>query len=202
MSDVIVIGGGASVRKVDLNKLSGFVIGVNDSSFHAPVNAAISMDRIFTEYRWEHLKALGEAGAQVWSRVSAMQNIKGDWPWLTRFACDYTSTVMVDKPATLNGTNSGMCGLNLAYRMRPKRVFLLGFDLCVDERGESYWYPPDPWGKPYRPIPRKHYAAWAKGYDGPAKQFKEAGIEVLNVSPSSLITAFRKITPKEAGCAV
>ena len=199
--DVTIIGGGWSVRDIDLRRLPGIVIAVNDSAIYAPVwNVAVSMDRLWTEARIGQLERLIESEdpdrlRDVYIRRSALQNLKHiTRPWLHAFECDHVSTYFSGAPAVLNGTNSGACALNLAWQMNPSRVFLLGFDMTRDEQGRAYWYPPYPWSTAAGSTSRGKYDVWSKEFGVAAALFGRIGCKVFNVSPSSAIKAFPKMT--------
>lgn len=199
MSDetICIIGGGTSVRQVDLAALSGTIIGVNDSAIHAPrCDIVVSMDRLWTEYRWPNLCALRRP---AWLRRSAVQNIVR-WPsqpWLHVFECDHESVEFSERVDALNGTNSGLCAFNLAYVMRPKRIYLLGFDMARNKNGEAYWYPPYPWTTAAGATSGGKYAAWSRQFDAAAAKCRAAGIAVFNCSLHSAIDAFPKLDPRQ-----
>jgi hypothetical protein len=110
------------------------VIGVNDAALHARVDAAISMDRLWTEHRWPDLTA---KVLPTWIRRSALKNIGGRPFWLRPFECDHTSAEMTDAVGPLNGTNSGLCAVNLAFQLRPRLIRLYGMDLANGDRRGS-----------------------------------------------------------------
>ena len=194
MSDITIVGGGWSVRQINLSRLPGLVIGVNDSAIVLPrCDIAISMDRIWIENRAEILRS---RKMRTFIRRSTLKNVE-PWPEMTAFECDHTSTVMADQPGKLNGTNSGMCGLNLAYQLRPSRIFLCGFDMSRGPLGEPYHYPAYAWASPAGATSDGKYAAWARQFGPAAAACQAAGIEVFNVSPTSAVDAFRRITPAE-----
>lgn len=205
---ITIVGGGWSALHLNLARLRRPILAVNDAARMLPVNPdiVVSMDRLWTEHRWKWLR---KRAALTWIRASALQNIPtaelepavhAD-KWLHRFACDNESTMMVEhddySEATLNGTNSGMCALNLAYQMRPELVYLVGFDMNRSPQGRAYWHSAYPWASYNGATGNTKYADWATQFDTAALQFKEAGITVLNVSESSAIKAFRKIKPKQ-----
>lgn len=200
MTDVSIVAGGWSVRDVDPNRLVGYVIGVNESAILLPrIDAIVSMDRMWTEHRWSQLQRLRR---EAWLRRSAIQNIKPSElriaaSWLRIFECDHEANVPTDDPKRLNGTNSGACAINLAYRLRPRRVFLLGFDMSRSPDGQAYWYPSYTWAKPQGGTGNKRYAEWATQFEEIAAAFRAIGTQVFNVSPNSAIKSFTKITPKE-----
>lgn len=190
---VSILGGGWSAIFVDRDQLPGTVIGVNDSAILAKCHAAVSMDRLWTEWRWPDLVGIAR---KAFIRDAALKNIRDRPEWLRVFGCDYKTSVFSEDPANLNGTNSGQCAMNVAYLMRPKRVFLFGFDMNRSPNNNAYWFKPYAWAPEGATKPGK-YAEWAQQFDKIAELFKATGTEVLNVSTTSAITAFRKISPKE-----
>lgn len=187
---VTLLGGGWSAKALDLNRLPGLVIGVNDAAVLAKCDVAVSMDRLWTEGRWGNLTRIGKP---AYIRDAALKNIKEKPDWLRPFLCDYKSIRFADHPDWLNGTNSGGCALNLAYRYHPKRLYLVGFDMNRSPAGEAYWWKPYPWAPGGATKPGK-YNEWSRQFWIAAAAFKKEGIEVLNVSPTSAIDAFRKIS--------
>jgi hypothetical protein len=151
------------------------------------------MDRLWTEHRWPRLAALAP---MAYIRRSALKNIAARPPWLLAFENDHTATEMSEAPGVLNGTNSGLCALNLAYQLRPSRIWLFGFDMSHGPAGEPYWYPPYPWTGPRGGTTSGKYAVWARQFDPAAKACLAAGIEVFNVTRGA-VDAFTRIDPRE-----
>lgn len=196
---ITIVAGGWSVRDVSLSRLSGQVIGVNDAACNLPVvDIVVSMDRLWAEHRWSWL--CRRAG-NTWLRRSAVQNIDAAQEiaarWLHVFDCDHESTSFSDVPEVLNGPHSGFCALNLAYQLRPSRLYLLGFDMCRDSRGRASWHAPYSWAQVAGATSNGKYAAWAKQFGEAAALFASIGCDVWNVSPASAITSFAKMTPRE-----
>jgi hypothetical protein len=187
---VSIVGGGWSVGNIDPCRIPGTIIAVNDSAIHLPrYDIVVSMDRLWTEYRFDVLR---ERRKLAWLRRSAVQNLESRFPWLHVFECDHESTEFVDLPDMLNGTNSGFCAFNLAYQMRPKRIVLFGFDMNRDKNGGAYWYESYPWTNKAGGTSTRKYQNWAREYFSAAGKCKAAGIEILNASPSSAIEVFPK----------
>lgn len=194
---VIILGGGYSVKQmsVDVNDLTshGLVIGVNDSGLHAKCDVTISMDRIWMENRIDHLR---NAGCTTWLRDSAWRkNLKGQrkWPGLYFFENDHQSNVLSDQPDTLNGFNSGICAINLAYHWKPRELFIFGFDMKRLNPAQAYWYPAYDWVRPQGNTTDKGYEDWAARFLLIDRQLTDAGIRTVNVSPKSAITNFEKM---------
>lgn len=191
---VCVVGGGWSAAQLDLQHLPGIVIGVNESGVLIPCKYAVSMDRLWTESRWPKL---AERAGQAYIRDAALKNVRERPDWLHVFNCDYKRAIFSDDPATLNGTNSGFCALNLAYILSPLRIFLIGFDMNRSPEGRAYWHAPYPWTDPQGATKPGKYTEWAGQFADAARAFRARNIEVFNVSATSAITAFAKIAPKQ-----
>jgi hypothetical protein len=195
---ISVVGGGWSVSQIDLARIPGEVIAVNDSAVHLPrVDVIVSMDRLWTEYRFERLRAMEKV---AYLRRSAVQNvISRNFPWLHIFDCDHTSAEFSDRIGWLNGTNSGLCGFNLAYQARPNRIVLFGFDMKRGPQGQPYWHEPYPWS-PKGATKDGKYASWAKQFAAAKRACDAAGIEVRVVGDSAIecfpklpLTEFRRV---------
>jgi hypothetical protein len=200
-SDTIcVIGGGWSFRLVNPDKLSGMIITANEGGVLLPVvHHAVSMDRLWSESRWPRLDA---AKRQTWLRRNAVQNI--DWAdkerkWLRIFDCDHKTVKFSEEPQFLNGTNSGVCALNLAYLLRPRDLYLFGFDMCRSPNGSAYWHDPYPWTSPQGATKPGKYQEWASEFNEVALAFASISCRVWNVSESSQIKFFPKVSPKQLG---
>jgi hypothetical protein len=172
----------------------GITIGVNDSCLHAVCRFAVSMDRLWTENRWAKLCDNVERRYihHAHIRLSALKRLEDRPPWLHPFECDYKSTVPSDAAGTLNGTNSGMCALNLAYQMRPRLLVLIGFDMNRSPDGRAYWHLPYPWALDRGNTSGGKYIAWAAQFEAFATACRREKIDVVNTSMTSAITTFKK----------
>lgn len=201
---IIIIGGGPSVKDCHPETLHefAFTIGVNEASVLVSCHTAVSMDRLWMEARYELLEA---KKIPTFFRRCAWK--KGyEWDLLELFNGDVHAESMSDKPGSLFGKNSGVCAVNLAYQKKPKRLFLFGFDMKTDQHKNHYFYDPGDLIERKRKITDKHvpvkqsgskYKYWLPMYTNVARQCKDAGIEVFNVSPDSAIDVFKKINYKE-----
>lgn len=198
--DITIVAGGWSVKNVAIDRLCGLVIGVNDAAYHLPKppDVAVSMDRLWTEHRWAWLM---NRGGETWLRRSAVQNIDTqralEEGWLHVFDCDHTQDVFAQRADWLNGPNSGHCALNLAWHLRPERLFLLGFDMNRDKNGNAHWHPSHKWNPPTGATTNGTYRAWAGRLRRASVAFASIGAEVFNVSPSSSIEVFPKMRPAD-----
>lgn len=199
MLDVTVVGGGWSVQNVLVDRLCGTVIAVNDSAVYLPHwDHALSMDRLWTEHRLAAvtLRAMENSPhGTIWLRRSAVQNFKTLSHLVRVFDCDHETNAFAAHGDHLNGTHSGACALNLAYQLRPTRLFLLGFDFCRSKDGRAYWYPPYPWTAPRGATSNGKYESWALQLAPAQAAFARLGCAVYNVSPHSALDLWPKWTP-------
>jgi hypothetical protein len=183
MKQVTIIAGGWSATRVDLRRVPGFVIAVNDAAVYAPRwDAAVSMDRLWFENRHEQVL---KSGKPLYMRENAIRS-RGEHAAVERFACDHASTTMAEKSDVLrlNGTHSGFCALNLAYQMLPEEIFLIGFDMQLGPRGERHWFRDYPWSNGGGSGAGK-LGEWAAQFKTAGAQMRKARISV-NLVESSL----------------
>jgi hypothetical protein len=203
---VSIVAGGWSFREVNHHKVPGEVIAINDAFTYlheeVAISAIVSMDRLWTENRWGDMATLQH---DAYLRRSTLKNVGlRSATWLHPYENGNDGRVLSDMqhPLTLNGQNSGACGVNLGYQWRPKQLFLFGFDMCLSPEGDAHWHPPYPWGKGKQGnTGAGSYSNWASHFATYAKQFEAVGTKVYNVSIHSLITAFERISAQELGVA-
>jgi len=103
--------------------------------------------------------------------------------------------------------NSGAAAINLAYQRGFGRIFLLGFDMEMDENGvHSHWHGrhwemPKAQDKPsdsYAHIKRSNFQRHQRCFPQIAEDAEALGIEIINVNPESQITAFPRVNLSEA----
>lgn len=177
MPDVVsILAGGWSARSYDVHRLPGYVIGVNDAGLYGRCDAIVSMDRLWTEARWSWMCGTKRA---AWIRRAALKNIPPNWPgYVTAFECDHEAAQMSDDPRVLNGTNSGLCAVNLAYRMRPKALRIYGMDLKRGPNGERHWYADYDFKPPEKGTGDGTFKAWRDDLSAAVAQCQARGIEV------------------------
>lgn len=93
------------------------------------------------------------------------------------------------------GSNSGYQAINIAYLAGARRIVLVGYDLRF-EKGRSHSHN----GHPVD-VGEERYHQYARNYSSMVPQLAKAGVEVINCSPKSKVTAFPIKTIEEALCA-
>ncbi len=198
--NIFLVAGGPSAKGLGFQKLvgKGFILGVKEAFFHAPCNACFTMDRRWNMYRLRRLEAMRAqvfASVKHWSFKSkhgAKDAGPDPWPEVERFKVWVDRNGLSDEPGVLNGKNSGFAALNLVYQFNPKRIFLFGYDLSMQEGGPEYWYP----GHEWRAAKKRYGQAenWIPDHSLAAKQCQLKGIQVYNVSKQSAIECYPKIS--------
>lgn len=179
MSEISIIGGGASVKNHDLTTIPGTVICVNDAALHSPrCDIIVTMDRLWTEHRIDDLERLQKP---TYIRLRAMINLldRLHQSWLWPFENRHDTSEFGLHRCVLNGPNSGHCALNLAWVMKPKRINLYGFDMSRGPNGEAYWFKPYGWVPPQGATSNKRYAEWEAHLQNGIAQCQAVGIEVV-----------------------
>lgn len=203
---ISVVGGGWSFAEVDQKKLPGLIICANEAGVLLPrADAIVTMDRLWTENRFS---ALEQFRRSFYVRRGALQNIdkaRCIGSWLKPFECSNLAIEedgvagFSEDASILNGDNSGVNALNLAYILRPKQLLMFGFDMCRHPNGNPYWYPPYSWVAQTGGTKPAKYDKWAREFNNIAIAFASIRCVVLNVSAHTKINAFRKVTPKQIG---
>jgi hypothetical protein len=85
--------------------------------------------------------------------------------------------------------NSGFQAVNLAIQRGCTEVILVGFDMCK-VGGQKHWHPDHPGANPSDGM----LAGWAQAFQQFAPIAKSRGVRILNASPSSILTAYEKVT--------
>jgi hypothetical protein len=95
----------------------------------------------------------------------------------------------------LNG-NSGGAAISVAAQMGAKKIYLLGFDMKLDEKENQHWH------NIYRFNPNKKetqmpFDKHLMGFPKIAEDAKRLGIKIINVNPESAIDVFPKVSLRE-----
>lgn len=197
---VSVIGSGWSLAGIDLARIPGLRIGVNDSCWRTRVDMGVTMDRLYFEGRHQQLARAfpSTADTAFYYRKGIDKGGIALEGWVG-FDCDHTSVEMSRdwSPRTrLNGLNSGICAINLAFRINPDRVILWGFDMCRAPGGAAYYHEPYPWAKAAGATSGGKYDEWRRHFPKIREQFDNAGIGLFNASSGSVIDCLPRVDPQ------
>jgi hypothetical protein len=185
--EVFLIGGGPSLRGFDFERLRGRVlVAVNDAAVHVPFASALfSMDATWIRNRWREITNFtGEkylAVAEDFDFTNAV-----DACYLKRCR---RGIGLSEDPAVIymGGGNSGYGALNLAFLRGATRIVLLGYDL---NQSGQHWHSGYSWmGLGGDDV----YGRWAEWFNEAVVRLREHGVQVVNASIHSRITAFPKV---------
>lgn len=186
MKNLIVLAGGPSVLKFPYETLHQYapVIGVNDACLRVKCEYGLTMDRLWWENRHTELLAsyLVHGDKKFYMREGI--NKKGlDDSFVTYFRCPKRSAELSPEHGVLQGMNSGICAINLAWQIQPQQLFLFGFDMKRGER--PYWYDPYPWA-PQGATTQGKYNEWRKDMELVAYQLRQYGIMTYTVGDTAM----------------
>jgi len=125
------------------------------------------------------------------------------YPW-AKFLCRDNrkpfGITNIRKAIAWNG-NSGAAAISVAANAGAKRIFLLGFDMCLDDTNATHFHNEYRKGQD-RNIPKDEkklpYQRHIRGFPTILADAMQRGIEIINVSPTSAITEFKKVSLSEA----
>lgn len=199
---VYIVGGGPSLKPY-IDKLQtlfrkGIVLAVNNSHHYC-----YFPDAIFTlDHLWlsKHIKPgkdsenllIKDFSGPVFAAVDE-GNPREESKNLTYLRRSYragiTDRSFLSEDSTLitNGMNSGYGALNFAYLKGAKRIYLLGFDFKKSPEADTHFHSGYKW---YNKASESLFPYWAAAFNDTVAQLKNAGVEVFNCNPDSLVTCF------------
>lgn len=192
---VSIVACGPSALACGAERAPGYVIAVNDAYRHVRHDAVLSMDGRWAANRFRDVV---DTPAEMYIRARAFNHVDlsylgqyrtATFPRLNVFECDNHTDTFSDRkrPLQLNGPNSGYCALNLAYQLRPRIVWLFGFD-----HSGRHFHPESEWrqrGEGSVNTPRK-FAEWSASCYEARRFFDDRGILVVNTNKNSMVRAF------------
>lgn len=186
-STAFVIGGGASLKGLDLSVLRGRrVIAVNNAFKLVPFADIL----FFADTRWWRWNGadLGAWGGRIVSTCKMgeafldrrIQRMNRDYRFDRRQKLlDYVP--LSEDPTSLSGPDSGYMAINLAYHLGAARIVLLGFDMGFTG-GEAHWHP----DHPIETRESNYRDIFLPTYPGLIEALKTRGVEVIRCTPSRL----------------
>jgi hypothetical protein len=171
---VVVIATGPSLTADDVDYCRGKarVIAINDATRLAPWADALYA----TDAKWWHWhKGVPEYTGPKWSlEHSQWHNTRALYPDVQRL-----------RNTGPGGRNSGYAAINLAVHYGASKIVLLGYDMQA-VKGKSHFFGEHP-QKNTSP-----YAQFRQAFTTLVKPLAKLGIEIVNCSRNSVLTAFPK----------
>lgn len=179
-NDLFIIGGGPSLKGFDFNKLKGkFTIGINKAYESIIPTILYYSDKCFYDWYGPKIDSLQCKKATI-SDVKKPDTIK--------LGCTGTDGLEMRFGNIRHGQNSGYAALNLAFHLRPKHIFLLGFDMQQTDNQEH-------WHSGYsdkRKVTGPLFSAnkWVESFKTIATPLAQTGVKVFNCNPDSGLLCF------------
>jgi len=183
--DVFIIGGGLSLKTFDWDLLKDeCTIGCNDAYL---LGKEVCKICVFGDPKWyrKHKHELVKYEGIVFTNHGNFQRNRTDWIWaLPRKARGLA------KDALAWNKNTGSVAVNLALILGAKRVFLLGFDMCLLNKHEQNWHE-NLLNEPDKSV----YPLFIRGFEILSKQMHKyfPNAEIINVTDSSALDMFPKV---------
>ncbi len=105
-----------------------------------------------------------------------------------------SSAVLRDGRRLGGGGNSGFQACNLAARCGARRIVLTGFDM----QGSDHWHGRH--GRGLQNPPADAVGRWRKAMDAAAPAFRALGVEIINASRETALTAYPRMSIEDALC--
>ena len=197
MTDTVyLVGGGPSAEPVLLMEIANQrrhqIIAINDAVFWLPWTVAVfsadarwMADRrdLLLRYRGHTILAVPDGHPRDIAPASASRSITylravQDRPWSQDAGV-----------VALNGT-SGFAALNYAALTGARRVVLIGYDYGLGPNGRRHWYDESLGTVRVSGGDVDRWEHWAEHFQKAVPYLSAAGIEVVNTSADSRVTAF------------
>ena len=184
---VYLLGGGPSLREVDVDRLYGErVIAINNSYKIAPWADIL----YFMDCRWwhQHKQAIKTFSGLA---VTTCQDCI-DVPGIKYLKRGHRRRHDGRPEYLFRGSNSGAGATSLAIKLGAKRIILFGFDMKV-VRGEHNWHDDHE-----REVSSKIYQdQFINSFKYLSMTAPEYGVEIINATPGSDLPYFPIVEPKE-----
>jgi hypothetical protein len=184
---VVVIGGGSSLTPDDVAFCRGKarVIAIKEAIELAPwADALYACDDKWWRFHagypaFTGLKFALEPQSVAWPGVQVLRNAGDDG-------------LELDPTALRTGHNSGYQAVNLAVHLGVSKIVLLGFDMWRGPSGKQNWF-----DKPGLHVDSP-YPLFLMRFASIVEPLKAAGVEVVNASRFTVLTAFPRVLLEEA----
>lgn len=191
-STVFVLGGGPSIKSLNLDLIKG-------------VWPVISCNLAFLDYPWVDVTYFGDCKVHTWvgkggkyyKEFLKYQGLKISCCPDTRDDPDIKTLFRLPKGLTTDrrsigwNVNTGGSAINLAYHLGARRIILLGFDMKKVEGKDNF--------HEYNYIKNKHdvYHKFLHFFKFIKRDADKLGLEIINASIDSSLDLFPKVSYEE-----
>jgi len=187
---IFLIGGGPSLKDFDFSRLKGkFTIGVNKCYEKIIPDLLYFSDSCFYDWYKPEIDALKCEKASIANTLKQPFNI-------IKLGCTGETGLEMRFGNVRHGSNSGHAALNVTYHLRPKQVFLLGFDM-KQEDNNTHWH------SGYQDKKRSSgplFSAnkWIENFKTVSVHYRNVNFKIWNCNPESNLYCFPGARLEEA----
>jgi len=185
-----IIGGGSSLKDFDFTKLKGQrTLGCNDAYL---LGEEICSSLIFGDWDWfeKHKKNLYQFHNPIYTSCPQIIQNSHLYP---NIHCIGRRNKHFHRNALGWGNNTGFAALNLALNFGCSKIYLLGFDMKQNSRGETNWH--DNTLTPANPFTYEMFIkSFLDFYEEISDKWPRA--RVINLTDDSNLSVFEKISLK------
>lgn len=185
----VCIGGGPSLHELDIEACSEDhlrVVAVNDA-----YRLASWADVLYAaDAKWWNWHGGVPTFTGLKYSIESRETVT--WPDVQTLRNTGWTGLDLDPTGLRAGHNSGYQAINLAVHLGAKRILLLGYDMTLGTAGESHWFGEHPDGL-ISPYPQMREA-----FDTLVEPLAALGVEVLNCSRRTALTAFPCVALEDA----
>lgn len=192
---VFLIGGGPSLYGFDFSRLAGRILcGINQSIFDADCDVGVSIDPRFVIANHDKLARFA-AKRELYLALGDCTEIFAPVAHAIYLRDEEKPGLSLDCSIIRRGATSGCTALNVAVLKGARRIVLLGYDYGNAGTTRHHYHDKYNW---ILPRHLQSWSAWSEHYAAVALDCRKHGIEVINASPQSAISAFPKCSIEEA----
>ena len=182
---VVIVGGGPSAANVDYDKLRGKVefIAINEAGLTLVPDAFVLFWADKRWLDWNHDRLHLHTGKYKVSRRFDHHNTGHDIKTMK-----FLPRRMSWWQDNIGGHCGGSSGINLAYLMGCRKIFLVGFDMRPGNFHDKHLLPP---------LPNQHQGRFIPVLEKMSRQLTMMGCEVFNTNHKSALRCFPFIDIKE-----
>jgi hypothetical protein len=172
-----ILGGGPSLAGVDVSRLKGRIIAVNDAFLRRPdANVLFFADPNWLAWNHDERDDLRKfRGRHIVTRT----DVSRDGLDIKCLRRDKKAALSRD-PSALAGYCSGGNAINLAYLLGAAEIILLGFDMRP-----GHWH-----DRHKKPAPDLYATKFIPAIEHMSRELERDGVRVLNATAGSALTCF------------
>lgn len=185
MSQVYVVGGGASLKGFDWGRLNGKRVMAVNRAYEVLPQAEVVYFSDFRFWIWNQDDLNSHAGRKITSAAKIKQkNIE-------RVKITGLTGIDTTPGCIRQGNNSGYGAINLALHLGATQILLLGFDMKFSG-GQCHWHDGYPVLNSEKMLKNMlHY------FDTMVEPMEKLGVEVINLNTESELHCFKKMSVEE-----